>query len=91
LLDPASPPTAADFRELCSSARAPAFRAQPEVKQPQRAAAIRRKYLRLVLPRIGRERAWAADTVHRAAAGEQVSTYGLRLALDALGQQGSMR
>ena len=88
LLDPDEPPTAARFRELCSSAPAPAFRAQPQTKQAQRAAEIRREYLRPVPPRAGRERAWAADMVRRAHAGERVSKYGLRLALDALARQG---
>jgi hypothetical protein len=91
LLDANEPPTAARFRELCASAPAPAFRAGPEPKQPQRAAEIRRKYLRPVVPSAGRERAWAADMVQRAQAGERVSRYGLRLALDALGHQGSPR
>jgi hypothetical protein len=86
LLDPAGPPNAAAFRELCASAPGPAFRAQPAVKQPQRAAEIRCKYLRPVAPRVGRERAWAADMVQRANAGERVSTYSLRLALEALGR-----
>jgi hypothetical protein len=91
LMDPDEPPTAARFRELCASAPAPAFRAGPEPKQPQRAAEIRRQYLRPVVPRAGRERAWAADVVQRADAGERVSRYTLRLALAALGRQGSLR
>ncbi|WP_157267995.1 hypothetical protein [Azohydromonas aeria] len=89
LLDPAGPPTAAAFRELCASAPAPAFRAQPQVKQSQRAAEIRRKYLRPVAPRVGRERAWAAEMVQRARAGERVPGYSLRLALDALNRPGA--
>ena len=91
LLDPDEPPTAARFRELCGTAPAPVFRAGPEPKEPQRAAEVRRKYLRPVVPRAGRERAWAADLVRRADAGERVSTYNLRVALDALGRQGSRR
>jgi hypothetical protein len=91
LVDPAEPPTAAQFRDLCSTAPAPPFRAGPEPKQAQRAAEVRRKYLRPVPPRTGRERAWAADMVQRAHAGERVSLYSLRLALDALGRQGSLR
>ncbi|WP_029002045.1 hypothetical protein [Azohydromonas australica] len=88
LLDLDEPPTAARFRDLCSTAPAPPFRANPEPKQALRAAEIRRKYLRPVPPRAGRERAWAADMVRRADAGERVSKYGLRLAFDALGRQG---
>lgn len=84
LLDPDEPPTAARFRALCAGAPAPAFRAVPEPKQPQRAAEIRRQYLRPVAPVTGRERAWAAQMVQRADAGEQVSGYGLRAALDVL-------
>jgi hypothetical protein len=57
LLDPDEPPTAARFRQLCASAPTPAFYAQPEAKQPQRVAEVRRKYLRPVVPRAGRERA----------------------------------
>lgn len=49
LMDPVEPPTAARFRELCASAPAPAFQAASEPKEPQRAAEIRRKYLRPVL------------------------------------------
>lgn len=90
LLDPDEPPTAARFRELCASAPAPAFRAGPEPKQPQRAAEIRRKYLRPVAPVAGRERAWAAQMVQRADAGERVSGYSLRAALDALKRLGPM-
>lgn len=89
LLNPDEPPTAARFRELCASAPMPAFRAVPEPKQPQRAAEIRRKYLRPVAPVTGRERAWAARMVQRADAGEQVSGYSLRAALDALKRTGS--
>jgi hypothetical protein len=88
LLDPDEPPTAARFRDLCGTAPAPAFRAGPEPKEPQRAAEVRRKCLRPVMPRIGRERAWAADLVRRADAGERVSKYNLRVALEALGRQG---
>jgi hypothetical protein len=88
LVDPAEPPTAAQFRDLCSTAPAPAFRARPEPKQAQRAAEVRRKCLRPVMPRIGRDVRWAADMVRRAQAGERVSGYSLRLALDALRQQG---
>ncbi|WP_066336036.1 hypothetical protein [Azohydromonas lata] len=91
LLDPNEPPTAACLRDLCSTVPAPAFRAKPEPKQAQRAAEIRHKYLRPVPPRTGRERAWAADMVQRANAGERVSGYGLRLALDALKRQGPLR
>lgn len=91
LLDPNEPPTAAYFRDLCGTAPAPAFRADAEPKQAQRAAEIRRRYLRPVPPTVGRERAWAADMVRRADAGERVSKYSLRLALDALGRQGSLR
>ncbi len=91
LVDPAEPPTAAQFRDLCSTAPAPAFRAQPQAKQAQRAAEVRRKCLRPVMPRIGQDVKWAADMVQRAQAGERVSRYGLRLALDALGQQDSVR
>lgn len=91
LVDPAEPPTAAQFRDLCSTAPAPAFRAQPQAKQAQHAAEVRRKCLRPVMPRIGRDVRWAADMVQRAQAGERVSTYGLRLALDALRQQGASR
>jgi hypothetical protein len=87
LVDPAEPPTAAQFRDLCSTAPAPAFRARPEPKQAQRAAEVRRKCLRPVMPRIGRDVRWAADMVRRAQAGERVSGYSLRLALDALRQQ----
>jgi hypothetical protein len=89
LMDPDDPPTAARFRELCASAPAPAFRARPEPKQAQRAAEVRRKCLRPVVPRAGRERAWAADVVQRADAGERVSGYSLRVALEALKQPGS--
>ncbi|WP_298233915.1 hypothetical protein [uncultured Azohydromonas sp.] len=89
LMDPAEPPTAARFRELCASAPAPAFQAAPEPKEPQRAAEIRRKYLRPVAPIAGRERAWAARMVQRADAGERVSGYSLRMALDALKRPGS--
>ncbi|WP_029001857.1 hypothetical protein [Azohydromonas australica] len=85
LLDPNEPPTAAHFRDLCSTAP-PSFRADAQPKQAQRAAEIRRKYLRPVPPRAGRERAWATDMVQRAQAGERVSGYSLRLALDALGR-----
>jgi hypothetical protein len=86
LLDPDEPPTAARFKDLCSTAPVPAFRAEPEPKQAQRAAEVRRKCLRPVVPRAGRELAWAAEMVRRAQAGERVSTYSLRLALDALGR-----
>jgi hypothetical protein len=91
LLDPAEPPTAAQFRDLCSTAPGPVFRAEPELKQAHRAAEVRRKCLRPVMPRIGRDVSWATDMVRRAQAGERVSTYSLRLALDALSQQGSLR
>ncbi|WP_157272410.1 hypothetical protein [Azohydromonas aeria] len=91
LLDPDEPPTAARFRDLCGASPAPAFRAGPEPKQPQRAAEVRRKCLRPVVPKAGRERAWAADLVRRADAGESVPGYSLRVALDALGRQGSLR
>lgn len=87
LLDSDEPPTAARFRDLCASTPTPAFRPGPEPKQPQRAAEIRRKYLRPVAPRTGRERAWASEMVQRADAGERVPGYSLRLALDALGRQ----
>jgi membrane-bound ClpP family serine protease len=90
LLDPDEPPTVARFRELCASAPSPAFRAGPEPKQPQRTAEVRRKYLRPVASVTGRERAWAARMVQRANAGERVSAYSLRLALDALGRQEPM-
>ncbi|WP_028997099.1 hypothetical protein [Azohydromonas australica] len=90
LVDPAEPPTAAQFRDLCSTAPAPAFRALPQAKQAQRAAEVRRKCLRPVMPRIGRDVRWATDMVQRAQAGERVPKYSLRLAMDALGQQGSM-
>ena len=91
LVDPAEPPTAAQFRNLCDTAPVEAFRLQPEPKQAHRAAEVRRKYLRPVPPRSGRELAWAADMVQRAQAGERVSRYSLRLALDALGRQGPLR
>jgi hypothetical protein len=86
LVDPAEPPTAAQFRDLCSTAPAPVFRARPELKQAQRAAEVRRQCLHPVMPKIGRDVRWAADMVQRAQAGERVSGYSLRLALDALGQ-----
>ena len=89
LVDPAEPPTAAQFRDLCSTAPAPAFRAQPQAKQAQRAAEVRRQCLRPVMPRIGRDVRWAADMVQRAEAGERVSGYNLRVALDALKRPGS--
>jgi hypothetical protein len=91
LADPAEPPTAAQFRDLCSTPPTPAFRAQPQAKQAQRAAEVRRQCLRPVMPRIGRDVRWAADMVRRAQAGERVPRYSLRLALDALSQQGSLR
>jgi hypothetical protein len=84
LLDPAQPPTAAQFRDLCASAPAPAFRASPEPKQHQRAAEVRRKCLRPVAPRIGRDVAWATEILQRADA----SSYSRRLALEALGRHG---
>ena len=65
-------------------APAPALRAEPAPKQAQRAAKVRHKCLPAVVPRAGRELAWAAEMVRRAQAGERVSTYSLRLALDAL-------
>ncbi|WP_259375509.1 hypothetical protein [Azohydromonas lata] len=40
-------------------------------------------------PIAGRERAWAAQMVQRADAGERVSGYSLRVALDALKRPGS--
>ena len=89
LMDPDEPPTAARFRELCAGAPAPPFRATPEPKETQRAAEIRRKYQRPVAPIAGRERAWAAQMVQRADAGERVSGYSLRMALDALKRPGS--
>jgi hypothetical protein len=91
VLDADEPPTAARFRELCSSAPAPVFRTGPEPKQPQRAAEVRRKLLRPVAPRMGREVGWAVEVVQRARNGQRVSGYSLRLALDALGLQGTLR
>ncbi|WP_028999043.1 hypothetical protein [Azohydromonas australica] len=61
------------------------------MKQAQRAAEIRRKYLRPVVPGTGHERAWAAGVVRRADASERVSKHSLRVALDALARQGSTR
>jgi hypothetical protein len=84
LLDPAEPPTAAQFRDLCASAPAPAFRAAPEPKQRHQAAEVRRKCLRPVAPRLGRDVAWATEILQRADA----SSYCRRLALEALGRQG---
>jgi hypothetical protein len=63
----------------------------PEPKQAHRAAEVRRKCLRPVMPRIGRDVTWAAEMVKRAQAGERVPKYSLRLALDALGRQGPLR
>jgi hypothetical protein len=73
---------------LCSTTPAPAlaFRAQPKPTQSLRVAEMRRKYLKPVAPTASRKRAWAADMVRRADAGERVSSYGLRLALDGLGR-----
>lgn len=84
LVDPAEPPTAAQFRDLCSTAPAPAFRAQPQAKQAQRAAEVRRQCLRPVMPRIGRDLRWAAEILQRADA----SDYSRRLALEALSRHG---
>lgn len=84
LLDPAEPPTAGQFRDLCACAPVPAFRAEPEPKQRQRAAEVRRRCLRPVAPRIGRDVAWATEILQRADA----SSYSRRLALEALGRHG---
>ncbi len=84
LIDPAEPPTAAQFRDLCSTAPAPAFRAQPQAKQAQRAAEVRRQCLRPVMLRIGRDVRWAAEILQRADA----SGYSRRLALEALSRHG---
>ncbi|MDZ5459252.1 hypothetical protein [Azohydromonas lata] len=54
------------------------------VEQAQRAAEVRRKCLRPLVPWTGRERTWAIEMVQRACAGERVPGYNLRLALDAL-------
>lgn len=91
LLDPARPPTAAQFRDLCSTAPGPVIRAESEPKQVHRAAEVRRKCLRPVMRGIGQDVRWAAEMVKRAQAGERVSRYGLRLALDALRSQGPLR
>jgi hypothetical protein len=56
--------------------------AQADAIAPRRRDA--RKYLKPVAPTASRKRAWAANMVRRADAGERVSSYGLRLALDAL-------
>jgi hypothetical protein len=87
LLDPAEPPTAARFRELCASAPAPAFRAGPESKQRQRAAEVRRKCLRPVAPRTERDVAWATEILQRTDA----SSYSRRLALEALGRHSGLQ
>ena len=91
LLDPDELPTAARVGGLCASAPAPAFRAAPELKQRQRAAEVRRKCLRPVAPKAGREVAWATELVQRAQDGEPVSGYRVRVALDALGRQAPLR
>ncbi len=93
LLDPAEPPTAAQFRDLCGTAPGSVFQAEaePEPKQAHRATEVRRQCLRPVMPRIGRDVRWAAEIVKRAQAGERVPKYSLWLALDALGLPGPLR
>jgi hypothetical protein len=86
LLDPAKAPTAAQFRELCSSAPALPFRTAPEPKQRQRAAEVRRRCLRPVAPGLGRDMAWATELLQRSDA----SSYSRRLALEALGRYGGL-
>jgi hypothetical protein len=60
LLDPAEPPTAAQFCDRYSTVPTPDFHAQPQPKQAHRAAEVRRKYLRPMAPKAGRE-VWVAD------------------------------
>lgn len=86
LLDLVVPPTAAQFRALCCSAPAPAQPAQPLIKLANRAAEVRRRVLRPVLPHTGRDLRWAMEMVRRADAGEHVRSYNLSLARAALAQ-----
>jgi hypothetical protein len=53
-------PTAAQFCNRYSTVPTPDFHAQPQPKQAHRAAEVRRKYLRPMAPKAGRE-VWVAD------------------------------